>query len=389
MGHRLQSLHAAIDGWLTAPEPNAAGRLGLFRIAYALFYLWHLSFHFAEHLSGLAAQHHTLTLLIEWARPYTLPPWVLQATESALVSAIVALMVGYHTRLATLAVLVLGSIYEAWYTSIDGEHAPVLLAFHIPLFMFLSGRWGDTHSLDALLRRRAGLSVVNPADASGTYFLPARACLVVLVVLFLSSAAFKVGPGGVWIEDRDLTANFLLDKNVKSARQGLPLNYLAPAIARHRWLAETVHFSVILFEASLILALLGRRLRDLVLSSALIFHAINGVWLGVTFTPVMIVYLMFVDTEKIRQRLMPRRSGTVGRVSVSILIVAMLGVAMAIGMLWNSALSLRSLFNLGGVLNWHTLWYPVLPFILIWWVSSLARLFRPLTPVRADLLCTS
>ena len=30
-------------GWLTAPEPRIAGRMGLFRMIYAVFYLWHLS----------------------------------------------------------------------------------------------------------------------------------------------------------------------------------------------------------------------------------------------------------------------------------------------------------------------------------------------------------
>lgn len=36
---RLAGVGRAVDGWLTRPEPNAAGRLGLFRILYASFYL--------------------------------------------------------------------------------------------------------------------------------------------------------------------------------------------------------------------------------------------------------------------------------------------------------------------------------------------------------------
>jgi hypothetical protein len=388
MSNRRLKISSDIDRWLTAPENNAAGRLGLFRILYSIFYLWHLSFHFAENLSGMAEQHHLMTVLIEWARPYTLAPWVLRLAECVLAAAVVVLMFGYRTRLATLVVLVLGSIYEAWWVSIDSEHAAVLLAAHIPFFMCLNGRWGETYSLDALLRRRAGQPTVDPSDSSGWFFLPARAVLVVLAALFFSSAFFKLGPGGTWLEERDLTANFLLEKNVTAARDGIPVNYLAPLIARNRWLAEILHFSVILFEASVVLALFSRKLRDLLLSTALIFHAVNGLWLAVTFTAVIIVYALFIDLQTIRERLLPRRLLTLNRVPSGVLIAGTFLIALAVGALWDSHLSPRSIVNLGGWLDWRRLWYPVLPFILIWWVRSLGRLIRPATPVRAaELVC--
>ena len=35
-----ERLNRGIDRWLTAPEVNAAGRIGLFRVLYGLFLLW-------------------------------------------------------------------------------------------------------------------------------------------------------------------------------------------------------------------------------------------------------------------------------------------------------------------------------------------------------------
>lgn len=42
------------DAWLTAPTPNAAGRLGLYRILYALFYLWYLAMQRSAMISTLS-----------------------------------------------------------------------------------------------------------------------------------------------------------------------------------------------------------------------------------------------------------------------------------------------------------------------------------------------
>ena len=40
----LQWINSAFERWFTASEPNAAGRMGVFRILYSVFYLWNLSY---------------------------------------------------------------------------------------------------------------------------------------------------------------------------------------------------------------------------------------------------------------------------------------------------------------------------------------------------------
>ena len=53
MSSIIQKISNKFDKWLMSSEPNAAGRLGLFRIVYAWFYLWYLSSNFAIFLKPL------------------------------------------------------------------------------------------------------------------------------------------------------------------------------------------------------------------------------------------------------------------------------------------------------------------------------------------------
>jgi hypothetical protein len=39
----IRGLRRWLRSWLTTPEPCIAGRMGLFRVIYAAFYIWHLS----------------------------------------------------------------------------------------------------------------------------------------------------------------------------------------------------------------------------------------------------------------------------------------------------------------------------------------------------------
>src|SRR5436305_14500176 len=91
-------------GWLTAPEARIAGRMGLFRVIYAVFYLWHLSW-----VDGA-----TLGLLPDavWQPAYLLravpqrPPSALPGmVDSCLVAALVVLPAGVWLRPAPLTVL--------------------------------------------------------------------------------------------------------------------------------------------------------------------------------------------------------------------------------------------------------------------------------------------
>jgi hypothetical protein len=369
----LRRLNAAIEKWFTVPEARAAGRMGLYRIVFSAFYLWHLSPYFAARLAGLPAPHHRRLLLLDLIGNPTLSPLFLQVLESSLVAAIVILMVGYRVRLATGAVLILGCFYEALFFRVSVEHATTLMVAYIPLFMLIGGSWGATHSLDAVIARRAGRPTTDSTDSSWRFFLPARATLVVLAALFLSSAVFKVGFGATWLNSPGLFANIMLDKNVRAAIRDLPMNPVAPLLAQMPELADALAYLVVLFEGTFFLVLFSRKLFAYYVALALLFHSVNALWLMVTFTPILIVYGLFVDWQALRERMWPGRATLFDAVGTGWLVGGALIVAAASGILWNWGTGLRAAMTFGGALDWRTVWYPVLLGVLIWWAGQVLQ----------------
>ena len=369
-------LNAPIDGWFTAPETHAAGRTGLYRIIFSAFYLWHLSSHFAANLSGLPDDQRSQVLLVGWIERSCLSPLIFQLLESSLVAALVILMIGYRVPLATAAVLILGCLYESFFVSFSGERATTLLMFYIPLFALLAGRWGATYSLDAFIQRRTGGAATEPEDSSWCYFVPARAVLVVLAALFFSSGVLKVAFGANWLTIPGRFANIMLEANIKSAIGELPLNPLAPALAQMPTFVDIARYLIVLFESMFFLALFSRKLRNFFLSLALIFHSANALWFVVTFTPVLIVYGLFVDWQALRERLLPVRGTPFHSIAPRPFVWATLSVAAAAAILWNSGTGLRTAINFGGLLNWRTIWYPILPLSLVWCMLACMDLVR-------------
>jgi hypothetical protein len=298
--------------------------------------------------------------------------------ESCLVAALVLLLAGLCVGPITLVVLVLGVLLEAFHQSFGKvEHGSVFLVFYIPLLM-LGSQWGATWSLDALLARRAGRATTSPTDDSWRHALPMRVALLVLVLLFFSAALAKVALG-TWLTAPDLVTDLLLGKHVEATREGLPANAILPFVATHPVLSELVRHGVLLFEALVVLVLLDDRLRVAYLAAALVFHALNALLLVVTFTPILIVYALFVDWQGVIEQLTPRtRSITrlLGRVPSWLLTVGVLALAALAAWSWNLTPALRGAIQLGGSLDWRTIWYPVLPLALAWLFRASLAILR-------------
>ncbi|MEM6507443.1 MAG: hypothetical protein AAF711_18555, partial [Planctomycetota bacterium] len=116
-----------------------------------------------------------------------------------------------------------------------------------------------------------------------------------------------------------------------------------------------------------------------------IFHAINGIWLGVSFTPILIVYFLFIDLESWRARAAPvfaplaRPVRTAfGSTNHTVLVVTGLLLACATGLLWEYTRLPQSVLSLGGLVNMVTIWYPVLPIASLWFAFVVIDLLRSL-----------
>ena len=95
----------AFFGWLNAPVANAAGRLGLFRIVYGLFYLWYLATQ-SPGMIGITPNSFyewPITILQGWPMPPSVA--FIENIESLLAGCLVLLTIGCWTR--TMNVLVL------------------------------------------------------------------------------------------------------------------------------------------------------------------------------------------------------------------------------------------------------------------------------------------
>jgi len=95
---------------------------------------------------------------------------------------------------------------------------------------------------------------------------------------------------------------------------------------------------------------------------------VNRTWLTVTFPGVLVVYLMYVDWQRLWAKVRPAR-GLAWPSSPSIWAITSAGLlALTTGALWDTSLSLRPLFNLGRLLDQRTIWLlvlPVVPFLLL------------------------
>ena len=362
--------------WLTAPETRIAGRMGLFRVIYTVFYLWHLSWVDGATLGllpGAVWQPVDLLRVVPLRLPSTLPGIL----ESSLVAALVMLLAGLWVRPVTLAVLVLGTLLEAFHQSFGKvEHASVFLVFYIPLFM-LGSEWGGTWSLDALVARRAGRASTRPSDDSWRLALPMRGVLLMLGLLFFSAALAKSVLGD-WLTAPDLVTNLLLGKNIEAVREGLPPCALSPFVVATPLMSACFRIGLLLFEGSFVLVLLGGQVRAAYLAATLIFHALGALLLIVTFTPILIVYALFVDWQKAVARVTPRMrwlGDFLEAVPSGVLTAAVLALAALAGWSWNITPILRTTLQLGGWLDWRTIWLPVLPLAVVWWLrASLALL---------------
>ncbi|NJL84457.1 MAG: hypothetical protein HC890_18775 [Chloroflexaceae bacterium] len=245
-----QRLETGCDRWLSAPAVNAAGRMGLYRILYSLFYLWLISYlRFSE--LGLIPP-------IRWNPPllflgFSPPPgWIFTLAESLLPAALILLLFGYRTRLVTGAVLALGFGLAGMRASLLlKEHTLMLVTFYVPLFMLFSD-WGSTYSLDEILRQQRGQWTPSPQNSASHYIWPARGLMAVLAILFVSATVDKLLQG-VWVSDPRFVGDLMLEKSVESyLNNGFPVNPFAAAIANNNYLIIPAQYFILLFEAAFV-----------------------------------------------------------------------------------------------------------------------------------------
>ncbi|MEM7064924.1 MAG: hypothetical protein AAF572_17415 [Cyanobacteria bacterium P01_B01_bin.77] len=369
--NRFQRLERRYSLWLTRPAKNAAGRMGLYRIVYSLFYLWFLTHLRFTELSLVPTSQWRPTILFSGLSP--LPEAVYPVMESLLVIALVLQLIGYKTRIANLMVLLMGFGLAVFRTGLlMEERTLVVTVFYVPLFMLFSN-WGATYSIDALLRQKQGQPVVNPKNSAWHYIWPARGLMVVLSTLFLSAAIEKFNSLD-WLINPRFVGDFLLTKGVSSyLSNGFPVSPLGPQLGQLDAFIIPTQYVILLFETAFVLVLFSRIAQAIILRLAPIFHSFNTLLLGIPFISVLSIYAAFPDWQTLYERFYPQPLKMRGLANLPgpLLSLGAVGLAVLVGLLWNTTPIPRQIFGLFGIFSYHTLWFGLLPFIVLWILSPL------------------
>ncbi len=371
----LRSINAGINGWLTAPEVNAAGRMSLFRIIYGLSYLWFVRplAYYAVWTQLPADQWSPIATfrLLNAGRP---SPLLFQVMPVVLIASLVLLIFGFRTRLATLLVLVAGTFLTGAFYSFTGkvDHADTFLVAYIPAIMLFS-RWNSNYSLDALLKQRQGKHV-DPSDSSWVYIWPMRAVLLLLALMFFGAGFFKLR-AGQWLTDLELFPKLLISQTAIAVVRMQIANPLSLLIANIPLIHIPLQFGGIFFELLFPLTLMSHRIRNLFVSIGPLFHAFNWFFLGINAYPLIIVYLTFVDWQAVYSRWWPQQTGSyLRRLSTPSLIGLALAAAVLVPILWAETNLLRPPGAFGGLLTPYTIWYFVTPIALYGFFRSVFQL---------------
>ncbi|NJL84458.1 MAG: hypothetical protein HC890_18780 [Chloroflexaceae bacterium] len=122
--------------------------------------------------------------------------------------------------------------------------------------------------------------------------------------------------------------------------------------------------------------------RRIILPLALLFHCFNTFFLGVPFAAILSIYLAFPDWQAIYQRYYPKRLRLkfLKQLSGGMLISLALILSTLVGLSWNTTPLPRTIFGLGGLVRYQTIWFVVFPIVLLWIFAALYRTFSRQKP---------
>ena len=85
------------------------------------------------------------------------------------------------------------------------------------------------------------------------------------------------------------------------------------------------------------------------------------------------MYAAFPDWQRLYERFYPKflRLTGLAKLPAPLLVSGSLGLAVLVGLLWNITPIPRQIFGLFDLLSYQTLWFALLPLVLVWILSPL------------------
>lgn len=268
--------------WMFWAYPISAEALGLYRIAYALFFLiWGLpNFEWAGQAvpSFFHPQEYSLARLFGGLPPY----WATQGLSISVVVLFVMLLFGWHTRKVSITlfvVIVLGKSISFSFGQIGKD----LMLWLIPLVMSFSN-WGNKYSIDANRKEQAANAPVQS--------WPVAMMAMLLAFGMLTAALPKLLNGWLHIGTHATRGHLLVQHYVVGN-----LLLLGPWLTslRSGWLWEIMDWGAVFFELAFVIAFFKRQWLRSVLLAALVFHTFAFLMFDISYYTHYVLYLLFID----------------------------------------------------------------------------------------------
>ena len=278
--------------------PSHPLNLAAFRIAVFSGILWLLFDSEIVLYSRLPADYLLPPLGLTEILPYVpINPTLVASAKAALTIVCVTGLLGLFSRFSALAATLLG-LYVLGVPNFFGKvnHYHFLLWFTAIL---AASRSGDALSLDAVVRawRRAPQRVYETPGPSVAYGAPLRFVWITMGLIYLFPGFWKMLPDGAWVSGDSiryiLYRKWLQVPDLPQWRIDLWPDEILAAMAA----------GAALFELSFLFLVAFPRTRLLAVCSGLAFHNVNGLILGIYFTPLQFCYVAFLDISEWCRRL--------------------------------------------------------------------------------------
>lgn len=268
------------------------------------------------------------------------PEIVLRGLEAAMAAGLIAILIGWRTRLASFLVVGVAMTGFGFTYSLGKIDHDILLVL-VPGAMALAG-WGDRLSVDALRRRG------RPTERAEQW--PLRLFALLVGLAFLTAAMPKVRGGWLsWSSHavQAMQGRHYLSNGHHGLLAGLFFHFNNPVF----W--EAMDIATIVIEAGMLLAVLNWRSTRVVFAIAATFHL--GVWLMMTIPFIMnvVAYAFVVRWDRLplpdRVRGRARRAGPILlRTAPALVLVGGIGWSLLIEFFGNAAPVVYPAILIGG-----------------------------------------
>ncbi len=209
------------------------------------------------------------------------PFWFLATLSVGLGVLFVFLLFGYHTRTVSFLLsvaLVVGHTFTYSFGKVDHN----ILLLLIPGVMAFSS-WGEAYSLDAVSGKRTG----RPVECWPLTLLAWMLCFA-----FLTSGIPKLLGG--WLQVSSHAIRYHLVENYYIVQRQ---DFLAPYFINitNDFMWESLDYATIIFEVGFVIAFIHRRLLNVFILVAVLFHYMNLLILNIAFLDNFTTYMAFMS----------------------------------------------------------------------------------------------